>query len=100
MVLPSWAWLDHPLTGGRVASLSGICSATIVAPYQIAAFFTCLVNSSIDQIPDKLATRPPVMGRSSHAQLGNTTGRINLASSNTCVEGKLNRQHAEVLHTN
>ena len=31
--------------GGRVASLSGICfSATIVAPYQIAAFFTCLVT--------------------------------------------------------
>ncbi len=86
------------LTGGRVASLSEICfSPTIVAPYQIAAVFTCLVTlplaSSCDtacsmlwfihvimsvnthlrrrifiavlhnaaaQIPDKLATRPPV----------------------------------------
>ena len=35
------------LTGGRVASLSGICSsATTVAPYQIAVFFTCLVTLS------------------------------------------------------
>ncbi len=35
------------LMGGRVTSLSGICSsATIVAPYsyQIEAFFTCLVT--------------------------------------------------------
>ena len=90
------------LTGGRVASLSGICSsATIVAPYQIAAFFTCLVtlpfasscktacsmlwfihvimsvnthlrrrifmavlHNAAEQIPDRLATRPPVRRRS------------------------------------
>ncbi len=44
-VSTSWAWLDRLLTGGRVASLSGICSSTtIVAPYQIAAFFTCLAT--------------------------------------------------------
>ena len=44
-VSTSWAWLDRLLTGGRVVSLSGICSsATIVVPYQIAAFFTCLVT--------------------------------------------------------
>ncbi len=27
--LGSWAWLDHFLTGGRVASLSGICSGAL-----------------------------------------------------------------------
>ncbi len=98
MEATSWAWLDRLLTGGRVASLSGICSsATIVAPYPIAAFFTCLVtllfasscetacsvlwfihvimsvnthlrrrifmavlHNAAEQIPDRLAIRPPV----------------------------------------
>ncbi len=45
------------LTGGRVASLSGICSsATKVAPYRIAAFFPCS-RTIPEQIPDKLATQ-------------------------------------------
>ena len=57
--LPPLVLVGHGSTvpernGSRVASLSGI-----VVPYQIEAFFTCLVTLQ-EQIPDKLATRPPV----------------------------------------